>query len=97
MAENKFNCSLCDKIFKYKYNLQRHSLNHKSECYSCESCPKKFYRADKLSRHKKKCQPSKCLECYRCRKVFRRKDNLKRHQKLCKGNNIETEICRELL
>ena len=47
--ENKWNCSVCDKTFKFQSRLSRHSIIHNPQnqerSFGCPTCPKKFLRS----------------------------------------------------
>ena len=47
--ENKWNCSMCDKTFKFQSRLSRHSIIHNPQnqerSFDCPTCPKKFLRS----------------------------------------------------
>ena len=47
--ENKWNCSVCDKTFKFQSRLSRHSIIHNPQnqerSFGCPKCPKKFLRS----------------------------------------------------
>ncbi|XP_069701450.1 zinc finger protein 740-like [Periplaneta americana] len=45
-------CEVCNKLFRDKYHLNRHSLVHtKEKPFHCKMCNKKFSRKDKLMQH----------------------------------------------
>lgn len=49
----RFDCSVCQKSFKLKRDLDRHSHVHIGMKFQCSVCQKGFARRDKLVRHEK--------------------------------------------
>ena len=88
---SEFKCEECGKHFKHKYILNRHMLNHGKQNFKCLHCLRLFTRSDRLSRHKKTCQPDVIHRCFKCQKQFKRKFDLKRHEKICKKGSISCE------
>nr|CAD7258709.1 unnamed protein product [Timema shepardi] len=44
-------CHVCGELFKTTSSLRLHISHHKEQQYSCEICPKRFYRKDVLQEH----------------------------------------------
>jgi hypothetical protein len=54
-TENKWNCTKCDKTFKFRSRLERHSIIHNPQnqerVFQCPTCPKKFLRSGYICIH----------------------------------------------
>nr|XP_033333398.1 zinc finger protein 12-like [Megalopta genalis] len=49
----KYQCNVCQNWFKYKYNLTAHLQLHLEEPkFQCDICLRRFYRHDKLVKHR---------------------------------------------
>ena len=52
----KYQCAVCSRNFKSKYNLKTHERIHTGEApHSCEGCGRKFKRATHLKQHSLRC------------------------------------------
>lgn len=72
-------CTICNKEFARKYNLERHLMIHQaSRCYICEICGKTIRGA--ISLHQKTHSDFKAFSCKTCGKQFRQKLGLKCHE-----------------
>lgn len=89
-----FHCSLCDKKFKRKSSLRKHSYLHKGKFkYECEECKITFIDLTKFELHKNtkhKTKDSIRFNCQHtdCRKSFASQEYLKRHQVTHNGENV---------
>ena len=55
-TSKKFECELCDKVFKEKHLLRRHEAVHNpTNKYYCKICRKRFRHNNQLYRHRKSC------------------------------------------
>jgi len=74
-------CTVCDKRFTRKDNLNRHRRRHTEDnWYSCTQCEKGFHSQSYLRRHMNvHSSKYKCTECGKC---FQHSDGLMKH-KLC--------------
>ena len=53
LSENlgQFKCDLCEKVFKYSTNRNRHRKSHAGKKHGCKFCGKQFSRTDILKTH----------------------------------------------
>ena len=80
MADKKWICGKCNKVFLHKQSLHRHKYSLCGTAkYKCETCAKQFNRLDTLKTHKKNCKGKKSTVCAACKKEFPTPWNLKRH------------------
>ncbi|XP_037823192.1 zinc finger protein 271-like isoform X2 [Lucilia sericata] len=83
--ENKLSsypCTMCSKIFKTRYDWQRHEQTHSSRMdLICEYCLKSFDSNETLNRHLKVHKGEFKFLCTICKKTFRRKSHLVNHHK----------------
>lgn len=79
-----FICSICNKGFSRKRELDRHSLIHMPQLkpFQCTSCDKSFGRKDKLLRHERTHFNENKWSCMVCNAQFSRADLLTAHAKL---------------
>ena len=77
-----FRCKLCNKTFKYKYDMCRHTRTHYGiKPHGCTECKKTFSSRSDLNRHKRThtgYRPFKCL-VQDCNKTFLQRTDLSRH------------------
>lgn len=81
-----FQCAQCGDGFKYKDDLKRHELKHKSlvslssKSYSCKICEKTFAHRGFLKAHQKIHTESKMsFNCTKCDRKFPNRSSLKKH------------------
>ncbi len=75
-----FECSICSKFFKKRYNLMKHKETHTTlRAYSCPTCLKAFKTQDSLRHHVKIHLLIRKFICF-CGSAFKRKDHLKKHK-----------------
>lgn len=75
-----FTCSLCDRRFRKKCDLERHERVHSGEKpYECLICKGTFQQAHNLTKHMVTHTGMKSYTCDICNKTFGRSDVLARH------------------
>ncbi|XP_046802766.1 zinc finger protein 271-like isoform X1 [Lucilia cuprina] len=80
--QNSYPCTMCSKIFKTRYDWQRHEQTHSSRMdLICEYCLKSFDNNETLNRHLKVHKGEFKFLCTICKKTFRRKSHLVNHHK----------------
>ena len=70
-------CHICDKVFKNKRTLTRHSQSH-DKSLTCPFCQTAFDRLDRLNQHLKT-KHGNTFTCDICHKTFQHKHHLTRH------------------
>jgi len=86
-------CTVCDKRFTRKYNLNVHKQVHTSaKLYSCSQCEKRFKTLDCLKRHMNvHSSKYKCTECGKC---FQHNQELTVHRRSHSGEKrFECTVC----
>ncbi|MEQ2284530.1 hypothetical protein AMECASPLE_022629 [Ameca splendens] len=77
-----FQCDVCGRVFKYKYNFQRHHRVHSGEKpFRCKMCGKVFAQRSHLKEHMTTHTGERPFSCETCGKGFSRRFNLKVHRK----------------
>lgn len=85
MDEMPYDCSLCDKKFKRKYALKKHTTAHttgRSRNFKCTICQKAFFGNGGLKRHTlihTHTQDGGNFACYFCKKRFMQRTALGVH------------------
>ena len=78
-----FECPTCQKIFKQRENLRRHTKVHMTDkVLHCEYCNQNFTRTDQLRIHQKKCMIPNRKENFIC-SVCHKNFNSEKIFKLC--------------
>ncbi len=76
-----YECSVCKKIFKSKYNLRDHQLIHTGKkTHICTSCNKSFLTKQYLKEHIQRHENNKQYKCSNCLKNFASTKNLRFHR-----------------
>uniref|UniRef100_UPI00358E8170 zinc finger protein 234-like n=1 Tax=Myxine glutinosa TaxID=7769 RepID=UPI00358E8170 len=82
----KYKCSVCDKGFLTKSNLNTHMRIHTGECpYKCSICDKDFIYKQSLNRHRITHTGERPHKCFVCDKSFSQKCDLKKHMRIHTG------------
>jgi uncharacterized Zn-finger protein len=98
-------CQICNKVLSSKYELKRHAeaFHENKKKFSCDQCPKAFYRKSELTRHITYChtfandgptnsnRPFKC-DFEGCGKFFKTKRDLNRHQRVHSGKLLKVKL-----
>ncbi|XP_052760479.1 zinc finger protein OZF-like [Mya arenaria] len=72
-------CRLCNKVYKTKYDLQRHMKTHESDkSFVCKICKKEFKVKSYLLQHER--NHSRTFQCNLCGKYFSNGASLSRHK-----------------
>uniref|UniRef100_A0A0P5AD42 Isochorismatase domain-containing protein 1 n=1 Tax=Daphnia magna TaxID=35525 RepID=A0A0P5AD42_9CRUS len=77
-----FTCSICDKTFSRRSNLQSHARTHDATAalqYQCANCSKKFYSKKKLGSHVSECLSRKT--CSLCKFFCQQEADMTEHTK----------------
>lgn len=76
--KRSFQCDVCERSYKSRQNLKRHSSNHKEPSYTCNICSKKFSRKDLCTLHSRT-HLTKPFHCDICNMGFKTKRIIKNH------------------
>ena len=91
-----FECTLCNKMFKRKEYLSRHTLVHSGlRPYNCTYCDKSFNDPSSLGRHHKMHESNnvKSFVCTVCDKKFTTIYYLRSHEKTHNDKKYNCEQC----
>ncbi|XP_061897130.1 zinc finger protein 135-like isoform X11 [Entelurus aequoreus] len=90
-----FQCSHCDKTFKHRHNLTRHTRIHTGEKqFFCSVCGKCFLQNGDLKVHMRIHTGDKPYSCSSCGKDFTQRQHLKTHMKIHTGEKrFSCSIC----
>uniref|UniRef100_A0A1L8DIR8 C2h2-type zn-finger protein n=1 Tax=Nyssomyia neivai TaxID=330878 RepID=A0A1L8DIR8_9DIPT len=93
--ETHFTCDICEKHFRFRCDLKKHSICHSGErAFECDICFKRFTRKGEVVIHKRQhfnLKPYMCQECGIC---FSRGNSLARHQLVHSGEaKWECDVC----
>ncbi|XP_072166264.1 uncharacterized protein [Diadema setosum] len=78
-----FQCAICLKCCKRKFDLKRHLLTHsnvRNRPHTCPHCDKRFLTASHLRQHLRAHAGIKPFECDDCGKAFTRSSEVTRHK-----------------
>lgn len=80
-SDNKYQCKLCESVYKTKDNLRRHLIRHKTTSkLNCHLCPRQFYFQRDLNFHlKQHIEPQPEYQCEVCFKNYSSNSALKKH------------------
>ena len=80
-GERPFQCGLCEKSFRDRSELNRHSRRHTGDLpYKCQTCGKGFLRRERFVTHTRIHTGEKPFVCGVCNRGYRDKRELKKHQ-----------------
>ncbi|XP_034070932.1 zinc finger protein 436-like [Gymnodraco acuticeps] len=96
-GENTFGCSLCEKTFKQRGNLNRHMRIHSGEkTFGCSVCKKSFAQRGNLKQHMRVHTGEKPFICSICKKSFADRGDLKKHTRVHTGEKpFSCSICKK--
>ncbi|XP_077170739.1 zinc finger protein 579 [Paroedura picta] len=82
-----YECSVCGKPFKSKYDLATHFLIHTGALpFQCGRCGKRFRRLSHLKQHGVTHTAARPFQCVMCQKEFKRLADLARHRQVHEGD-----------
>lgn len=62
MGKKKHDCFVCGKVFKRRYDVQRHMVTHTGEKpFQCKHCPSRYTENGNLLKHMRKQHPAAML------------------------------------
>lgn len=95
--DKPFQCDVCQKFFKTKKTLQKHSTTHDEEKrFECEVCLKRFSRKSYLVTHATIHTGEKPYPCTECGKEFRDRSSMRRHMNTHMGiKRYECNVCQK--
>nr|KAJ3421998.1 hypothetical protein HK105_001589 [Polyrhizophydium stewartii] len=83
----RFPCTMCDRAFTRKYNLDAHLLVHQNiKPYKCmhSGCTEAFVRKYDLKRHDRTIHERRSFaRCPHCSLVLARSDSFRKHTRIC--------------
>lgn len=80
-GERPFQCNMCDKSFRDRSELNRHSRRHTGDLpYKCATCCKGFLRRERYITHVRIHTGEKPFVCGACSRGYRDKRELRKHQ-----------------
>jgi len=89
--EKKFDCNICEKLFRYKSELRIHILikHEDPDRFKCHVCDKRLNSKQILRRHLQTHEENteKPFSCEQCPKSYQFKEALKQHQRQVHGEN----------
>lgn len=85
----KFECDMCDAVFKTSLSLMRHKKTHTEVQFKCTMCFKMYTCRSHLSRHMHTAHGFERVRgkilCMGCSRKFLLEDDMLKHLKSCKG------------
>ena len=82
MASKGFNCTECDKVYKFAGSLRQHMITHgiQTKDHICKFCSKTFYSQANLKLHNRSHTGEKPYSCKQCQRSFSQQGSVRRHQ-----------------